>query len=256
MKNVIIVGYGQIGKSIHGLFNRADPDQRFCTVYRQGRDWVDRIVNIEEFDIMHIAFTYTKEFIQSAIDYIKEYKPKLVIIHSTVPPGTTRKIWEVTKVNMAMSPVMGVHPYLAESMLTFRKIVGAVDKISLKEAYLHLEELGMNIAPYDSTEEAELAKMLSTTYYGHNIRFMQEVYSLCEKMGLNFKNVYTNTNMIYNEGYKDKKMARKNVIRPVLEYTGEGCGGHCVVENATILNELDLLPDITKHIVAMGKPKK
>jgi UDP-N-acetyl-D-mannosaminuronate dehydrogenase len=47
-------------------------------------------------DVMHVCLPCKNEeqFTDIAADYVKQFKPELVIINSTVPPGTTKKVCE------------------------------------------------------------------------------------------------------------------------------------------------------------------
>lgn len=262
--NVLIVGYGQIGRSIEDLYvdtlntytdlnntldlSKANKEQystkSLTKVYKPGVeifkiDFFNTLEGLKEpsdgcsIDLMHICYGYNDKFISSAEEYIKKYKPEMVIINSTVQVGTTRELIRRTNANIVHSPVMGVHPHLTESMLTFTKIIGSIDKKAFMKAKYHFQSLGIKTVQYNSPEESEAAKLLDTSYYGWNILFMKHVHKYCVDKKLDFENVYTTTNEIYNEGYKKMKMP--NVVRPVLKYMPGRIGGHCIMPNYEIL---------------------
>jgi len=149
---------------------------------------------------------------------------------------------------------MGVHPNLTKSIQTFKKIVGVIKPEDKQPILEHFNSIRVIPEFYNTPEDSEASKLMSTNYYGHNIRFMQEVYKFCEVNNLDFDKVYKRTNEIYNEGYT--KMDMKNVRRPILKYMGEGISGHCVWENAklTLNNPYKFI--IAEEIVSVGKPKK
>jgi len=252
-QNILFLGLGEVGNSVLGLYN---PLQVLSGVYnlyfRDLTAVTDKAVNIEELkdyiniDVLHVSIPYSQAFKDIVIDYIKKYKPSLTLIHSTVDIGTTRAIAEQSVGIVAHTPVMGVHPTLTKSMQTFRKIVGIMKAEDKETIMRHLSSIKVIPDFYNTPEDSEAAKMMSTTYYGHNIRFMQDVHKFCEEQDLDFEKVYTRTNEIYNRGYTEMEMP--NVRRPVLKYTPGKIGGHCVVPNAELLSDrFELAKELVEH---------
>jgi UDP-N-acetyl-D-mannosaminuronate dehydrogenase len=182
---------------------------------------------------MHICIPYSKKFTKIVLENIKNYNPKLVIIHSTVPVGTTKRIFNKYP-HIVHSPIRGVHPNLFEGIKTFIKYIGSDDaKVGL-EAYNHLHSLGIHCATVENSKTTELGKLLDTTYYGACIAFHGLANKLCKRFGLKFDDVMTDFNYTYNEGYR--KLGKLNVNRPVLQPPQNNTiGGHCVIPNAMIL---------------------
>jgi len=251
MKRVLFLGYGEVGSSLYKLYTNFKSSYILYIkdLYRQN------IKANEKIDILNVCIPYNNMFISSVVDNILEHKPYLTIIHSTIPLYTTEKVYEavntVSRTLMVHSPIMGVHPHLTESIKTFIKMVGGINDISATTAMEHLTDIGITVVKFNSSRETEMTKLLSTTYYAWNIVFMKKVHELCEKLELNFEQVYTMSNLIYNDGYK--MMEKENVIRPVLKNMHKGIGGHCLVENTIILDERNMLPEITKIILNQGK---
>ena len=226
-----ILGYGEIGKSLARFYK--DPKIKD----------LDRDDGLQGVDILHVCIPYNDKFVDIIKKEIKEIKPKLTIIHSTVAPGTTKKIGGM----VVHSPVRGVHPHLYEGIKTFVKYIGADDKKAGEMAKKHLESLGIKTKLVYPSKTSELAKLLCTTYYGLCIAWHGEMNKICKKEKVNFEDVVTELNKTYNEGYE--KLGMKNVVRPVLSAPDNGIGGHCVVPNAKILKKyytskaLDLILD-------------
>lgn len=226
---VAILGYGEIGKSIGQICTEA----KFQVFIRELNYDQAQGKNIE---FLHISIPEKNndKFINSVVEMINEFQPKLTIIHSTVTTGTTRKIFQITKLPIIHSPVVGVHPQLYQSIkYIFPKIIGPVDKKSLQLGKTHLKSLGLKIKVYDSSEESETAKLLDLTYFAWNIIFCKWVNELCNEVGLNFDQVYTQHNQIYNRGYKK---LRPQVVRPVLKPMKGPIGGHCTIPDVELLN--------------------
>jgi hypothetical protein len=105
-------------------------------------------------------------------------------------------------------------------------------------------------------------KLVSTTYYGHNIVFAKKVYELCKELfpgdrpDETFDRVYTHANKTYNNGYT--VLNKPDVIRPTLmppEFFGhKGIGGHCQIPNAVLLHEAGF--DIGIELLKAGYENK
>jgi len=254
---ILIIGNGQIGQSVgrlydntYELFIKGSEEKITHRGVTYEGDSMREILKSYPFDVCHLSFTYGPKFEEQANEYLKRFTPKLTIIESTVSVGTTRRLIEATGLKVVHSPVTGKHPNLTESIKTFKKLIGAIDKETAAEAITHYSKLGVDCMAYNSPEETELAKLLCTTYYGLNIMYMKKVHELCEELGVDFDNVYTKTHRNYNAGYTALKSPQ--FVRPVLKYMGPGVGGHCIWQNANILNNAGYLQDIVELIIAEG----
>mgnify|MGYP003659696593 CR=1 FL=1 len=77
-----IIGYGEIGKALEGLYLDNNIKPRIKDIYRD-----DALYGS---DILNISIPYSSEFVSVVIEYIETLCPKTVVIHSTVHPGTTQ----------------------------------------------------------------------------------------------------------------------------------------------------------------------
>jgi UDP-N-acetyl-D-mannosaminuronate dehydrogenase len=221
-QKIIIAGYGEIGQAIHQFYNQHDYELSI----------VDIDVSLSQChcDILHICFPYSDNFIVEVEKYISLFSPHLVIIHSTIYPGTSENI---KFNNLVYSPVVGVHPHLHECIKIFKKFVAGKTKQSIIEACNHFSELGIASTMFKCCKSLETAKTLCTLYYGMCIAFHDEVHDLCKKESIDYSEVMTLWNSEYNSGYK--KIGKDNVIRPVLSPAHGKIGGHCVIPNAEMI---------------------
>jgi len=230
-----ILGYGEIGQAIARFYKNPK-------IKDLNRD--DDLVGV---DILHICIPWSKNFVKIVKKEIKKIKPRLTIIHSTVAPGTTKKIGGL----VVHSPVRGVHPHLFEGIKTFVKYIGADNKKAAQLAQKHLESLGIKTKVFYPSITTEIGKLLDTTYYGLCIAWHGEMKKLCDKYKIDFEKTVTDFNKTYNEGYK--KLGKPNVVRPVLYPPVKGIGGHCIIPNAKILKKyfkspvLDFILKYKKH---------
>lgn len=203
----LIIGQGEIGKALKRIFK--------CDIRDKDSDLTG------QYDIIHIAYPYFKGFEKVTINYKKFYKAKYVIIHSTVPVGTSDRI------NAIHSPVTGVHPHLAKSIKTFTKFVA--DKKIVKE----FKKYGIPAKYISSSKDTEAGKLYALLIYGINVLLEKEIYEYCLKNKLNYENVYQEMVKMYNNGYKQMGMGRFQMYK--LTHKKGKIGGHCVVQNSPLL---------------------
>lgn len=240
-----ILGHGEIGSAIARICREAKlkvliRELTFDQIKDKKVDFLH--VNIPEKD--------NKQFVATIVKNIKELSPSLTIINSSVKVGTCRKIQKLTGADIIHSPIIGVHAHLYESIkFSFPKIIGPVNKNSLKKAKLHFKTLKLKIEIFDSSQTSEAAKLLDLVHYAWDIIFCKWIKEICVNLNLNFDQVYTKYNNIYNKGYSK---LRPNVKRPVLIPIDGPIGGHCTIED-TILFEKTYHNKFTKFILKEQK---
>jgi hypothetical protein len=236
--SVGILGYGEIGKAVAKFYKNPKIKD------------LNRDDGLEGVEVLHVCIPYNDKFVGIVKKEIGQIHPKLTIIHSTIAPGTAKKIGGM----VVHSPVRGVHPYLHEGIKTFVKYIGADDKKAGSMAQKHLQGLGIKTKVFSPSTVTELGKILDTTYYGVCIAWHKEMKKICDILGADFQATVTDFNKTYNEGYS--KLGKHNVVRPVLFVDDKPIGGHCVVPNTRILKKyykskaFDLILDYG------GTPKK
>ena len=225
-----ILGHGEIGKAIGRICREAG-----FKIFIRELDY-DQFKD-EKIDILHVSIPEksNNKFVNIVVKAMKEFKPVLTVINSSVTLGTTRKIYEKTGLAIVHSPVIGVHPHLYESIKRyFKKVVGPVNKKSLNLAIKHFKKLRIRFAVYDSPEDSEAAKLLDLVYYAWNIVFCKWMKETATANKLNFDQIYGRQNQIYNQGYSK---LRPNVVRPILQPVPGAIGGHCTIPDTVIFDK-------------------
>ena len=91
MKNVLVVGYkGEIGSALFSVIKHSG---KYNVL---GKD-IKGVEIKEDINIMHICIPFLDNFVDVVDDYVSKYNPELVIINSTVSPGTSKQIYEKCK---------------------------------------------------------------------------------------------------------------------------------------------------------------
>jgi UDP-N-acetyl-D-mannosaminuronic acid dehydrogenase len=165
----------------------------------------------------------------------------LVIIESTVAPGTTDKIVKPI-LERASGMKAGKDFYLAfcyervmvgrliKNMVELPRIVGGIDKESTKRAmelYSHIVKA--KLYPTDALT-AEVTKVVENTYRDINIAFANEIALICESLGIDVFKVRELVNTLPN----DPTRPSSNPIRN-MHYPGAGVGGHCLPKDGWLL---------------------
>lgn len=212
--NQLVVGIGEVGSAISFIL-KSDKHDPFKGIQAPKK----------QYDVLHICIPFNAKFIESVKKYQKEFKPKFIVIHSTVPIGTSRKL------GATHSPVRGVHPHMVKGIKTFVKFFGGKNA---KEAAQIFEKCGVKTQITPNSETTEALKLWDTTQYGIMITVQKEIHDYCKKNKINFDIVYTLGNSTYNEGYR--KLGRPEVARPFLKHMDGPIGGHCVIPNAHLID--------------------
>jgi prephenate dehydrogenase len=230
----LIIGNGEIGKALKNvLLNNykihiLDKNGNIFECFKYNEEKEYKIINNrEKYDIIHICFPYSEKFIFEVKKYQKRFDPKYTIIHSTVPIGTSRKC------NAIHSPVIGKHPHLEESLITFTKYISGK---KANEVADYFRRVGMKVYLMDKQEATELGKISQTTQYALNIEYIKNLKKECDKYNLSFSDVYTLFSQNYNEGYK--KLGYEEYKIPLLVPIMNKQGGHCTISNCKIWNNV------------------
>lgn len=206
----LIIGQGEIGKSLQAILN--------CDIHD-----IDPLP-VKHYDIIHIAIPYSKKFNKIVKDYKKRYTADYVVIHSTVPVGTSEKL------GVCHSPVTGVHPHLTESMKTFTKFVSGTGADVIVEEF---KTYGIPAVHIENSGNTEAGKLYSLLIYGINVLLEKEIYQYCKDKGLDYDVVYRQFVEMYNQGYS--KMGMNHIKMYELTHKDGGIGGHCVLQNSPML---------------------
>lgn len=211
--NHLVIGKGQVGTAIKNILN--------C-------DWKDQEELEGTYEVLHICFSYSDTFVKEVLDYKKKYGSSLVIIHSTVPVGTSRLCGAVH------SPIRGVHPHLEQSIRIFVKYFGGQDETKTLVASSIFSYHGIPIEILKNSETTELLKLTDTTTYGLNILIAKETKALCDKYGTSYEETYTKANDTYNLGYLKLNMPQFHKYN-IKDMKGK-IGGHCIIPNSLLLD--------------------
>jgi UDP-N-acetyl-D-mannosaminuronate dehydrogenase len=219
---IAVVGLGEVGRPIQHLLQRAGHrvvalDVDTPTLPKKGA-----------VDVMHICYPFEiPDFEGETGRYQELLEPRVTVINSTVAVGTTRSIFERTGAPIAHSPVRGKHVRMEQELLSYVKYVGAPDSQVAGDVARHFQSLGMRTRIVSSPEATELSKLSETTYFGLLIAWAQQIERWADRLDLDYEEVVS----FYDE----------IAFLPPKLFPGV-IGGHCVMPNIEILDQLDAVP--------------
>lgn len=215
MKKVAIIGYGYVGQAM-GRFFRAHsqivvhdpPDDNFFTGYPNAvQRWQDEsqseeLVNDCDLAIVCVPTPQAPDgscdtsIVEEVVGWLET---PLILIKSTVPPGTTDRLRETTGKRIVFSP-----EYTGESAYYTPPPYDFADSVAKEPWYTFggdpadcdaIIELFVPIAGPCKTyhkcqaAEAEMAKYVENSFYALKIAAVYEFKAVCEAMGISWHSV-------------------------------------------------------------------
>ncbi|HJW34971.1 MAG TPA: nucleotide sugar dehydrogenase [Holophagaceae bacterium] len=164
-------------------------------------------------------------------------KGNLVILETTVPPGTCRQViapilqelrgWNPdTDYLLAHAPERVIPGAIFKELTGNARVVGGVTPEASRQAAELYRRAGVREVHETTADVAELAKVVENTYRDVNIAFANELAAICRRLGVDVFDTIRLANL----------HPRVNVHTP-----GIGVGGHCIPVDPWFL--IHLCPD-------------
>ncbi len=232
--SVGIMGTGMVGGALQRYFQAVGIDPK---IYDKGKN----LGSVEEVNLADIIFIcvptpyddarggFDLSFVEEAVGNIQG--SKIVVIKSTVLPGTTELFQKKFPQHKVMFNPEFLTQSTADNDMRFpdRQIVGYT-----KESYNVSGDV-MRILPLAPMErivpatEAEMIKYYGNTWFSTKVAFANQMYDLCQKLGLDYDRV------------RDGVAADKRIGPSHLEifHAGyRGYGGACLPKDTRALIQL------------------
>ncbi|MFA6428749.1 MAG: hypothetical protein WCW02_04405 [Candidatus Buchananbacteria bacterium] len=228
-KSIGVIGGGMVGGAIKGYFPQALIYDKFLP-----QDELERVL-VCDYIFIAVPTPFTDKFDLSIMDeafgYLTGLKDKIVIIKSTVLPGTTDD-YQVKYPNLKilfnpefLTEVTALDDFKEPD----RQIVGFTDKSQAVAAEV-LQLLPK--APYQKimpAKSAEMIKYMFNTFYATKVVFANQVYDLCQKIEVDYEQV--------KEAFLTEKKNLFNHFN-IWHKDYRGYGGKCLPKDLNALVEL------------------
>ena len=189
-----IYGFGWVGKAMHTMFPKASV-----------HDPAQELIALEKADVAFVCVPTPNvgnaELDTSIVeDVVRSCQEKLIIIRSTVNPGTCDRLEQETGKSICFMPeYLGetvAHPLIDKKSNTFL-IVGGQPKARRKVIELFQQVYNANINIRQTTNlEAEVIKLSENRAIAFKVLQCQELYDACESAGVDY---YTVREAVYGD---------------------------------------------------------
>ena len=238
MQTVLVVGLGEIGSTVYTVLKESKEFDLYGVDFDKTKMEECQTTtppSCTKIDVMHVCIpTSNKErFIQIIQHYVEDFNPKLTIVNSTVPIGTTMGLYKQIGGLVAHSPCRGVHKnkqYMVKEFKRWTKYVGGATQEAGEAAQKHFATAGLKTKQLKNCTDTEFAKLFETTYRTWMITFFQKM----QRLATNYNKANPDLNIEFNETVDFiEDTHRQRHDRPVM--FPSPIGGHCLLPNSHLM---------------------
>lgn len=257
-----IIGYGIVGNALAYGFSQPeikdDYEIRFYDKFKETES-LESVVGSSEFificlptpmkdDESGIDLSIIEEMV-AEITKLTDGTDKIIIIKSTVAPGTTASLEKKYPESLfAMNPEFLTEAnYLEDFIAADRNVVGANnDLTSRRIVALYKQRFPQTKVFQTDTTTAEMVKYMANAYLSTKVIFANEIYEICQALGIKYEEV------------KSIVVGDHRIFDSHLEVTtSRGFGGKCFPKDIIALigraKELNIDPKLLETVWDINK---
>jgi UDPglucose 6-dehydrogenase len=224
-----IIGYGFVGKAVEYGFK--PNNEIFIYDISLPSTSLDEVVGQSDFIFICVPTPMTKDYTKTDLSIVEEvfkntvervrkfHREPIMVLKSTIVPGTTRGLaqensWTKTLFNPEF---LTEDNYLKDFVNADRIVIGG-DCDETRLQLVELYRVSFPETPIFQTDptSAEMVKYMANTYLATKVIFANEMWELCEKLGIKYEEV------------KNMVVADKRIYNSHLDVTTErGFGKKC-----------------------------
>lgn len=225
-----IVGLGHVGMAMHNLFKNA-------VIY----DKFKNIGSKEEINDCDAAFVCVPTPMKdngacdtTAVDEVLNWcECKVIILRSTVRVGYTREMAKKLHKNIVFQPEYygetTAHPFANLADRNWLSFGGSPEAIDFA-IDVYKTVINSNVRIYQApSDEVELAKYMENAFLATKVIFINEMYDICEKLGLNY-------NQVREIWSADPRIGTSHTF---IYKDNRGYGGSCLPKDLSELHTLE-----------------
>lgn len=248
----IVAGLGEIGSPILKLISKST----HVIGYDTNSKLIDKKLfqkhENEETRFLHICIPFTKNFLDNTRKLYQKFKPKAIVIHSTISPYTTSKLQKTIPVPVIYSATRGVHKRMLQDLKRYTKFYAIENnapngKWASSQYSRLMKKCGVKTKKMANPLTLELAKIVvDTSYYGWLINYSQISNMIALKHNVDYDEMWSFSDEIH------KFIGNRPKMFPGF------IGGHCVIPNLDLIHNetLDLIKTINAHYSKRVKNSK
>jgi len=230
----IVIGLGEIGKPLLKLLSKG--------TQIVGYDLNPKLMNKRKFNslkkletrFLHICIPFKKNFEKDIINFTRKFLPKVIVIHGTIEPYTTKKLQNRLEIPVIYSATRGVHKRMLFDLKRYTKFY-AIEKAAPRAEWASktyeklMKRCGVKTKKLSNSVTLEFAKIIcDTTYYGWLICYAQLSNQITVKNKINYDEMWSFAEEIH------KFLGNRPKMHPGY------IGGHCVIPNLDLINNQTL----------------
>ena len=230
----IVAGLGEIGFPIMKLISSGTLVIAYDTNPALRKKTIPQKHQLLKTKFLHVCIPFNESFEKNIIVLIKKFNPQGLVIHSTISPGTTKKLQDKTSIPIIYSAIKGVHRRMLHDLKRYTKFFALEpqapnEKWATKEYANLMKKCGVKTKKMSNPITLELAKIVTdTSYYGWLINYAQISNIIAQKHGVDYDEMWSFAEEIH------KFLGNRPKLFPGF------IGGHCVIPNLSLINEESL----------------
>ncbi len=251
-KKIVVAGLGEIGFPILQLVSKSGPAVGYDLNTKLMDEKSVRKYEQLKTSFLHVCIPFSDRFAENVISLNNKFHPEVIVIHSTLSPGTTSKIQSRLSIPVIYSATRGVHKRMLSDMKRYAKFYAIESSAPRKKwassVYAKLmKKAGVTTKQMSSPITLELAKIVvDTSYYGWLITYAQLSNMIAIKHNVDYDEMWSFAEEIH------KFLGNRPKMFPGF------IGGHCVIPNLDLIHHqtLDLIKNINNTYAKKVKNSK
>ena len=237
-------------KGLEALFESALTNMRFKNEVEEADVFLIAVPTPLDKEAKMADLRFVREATESISNYVTE--ANLVILESTVPPGTCERLilpMLKNKAHLVHCPERAIPGNTIHEMIFNNRIIGSNENESGEQAKEIYSSFVKGNIYLTNLRTAEMVKVMENTFRDINIALANEFAQIAEESGVNIWEAIELAN----------KHPRVNILKP-----GPGVGGHCIaidpwflVENSVRSRIVNLAREINesmpRHLLRLVK---
>lgn len=172
---------------------------------------------------------FDESYVRAAIEALRD--PKIVVIKSTVLPGTTERMQQDYPQHKFIFNPEFLTEVSADQDMNYpdRQLIGTTEaSYTVAQDVMHL----LPMAPFERVmpaREAEMVKYFSNTWFSTKVVFANQMYDICQALGIDY-------DVVKEGAAADKRIGRTHL--DVFHKGYRGYGGKCLPKDTRALIQL------------------
>ncbi len=260
--NIGIIGFGIVGQALAYGFSQPDVSSKYqIEYYDKYKDSTPLEKMIKDSEFIFVCLPTPMREDETGIDLsiiddtiakitpLTDNTDKIIVIKSTVVPGTTKKFEEkYPKSNFAFSPEFLTEAnYLQDFVSADRTVIGANNDLTSRRVIaLFRQRFPTQKIFQTDTTTAEMVKYMANAYLSTKVMFANEMFDICTALGIKYEEV------------KSMVAADKRIGPYHMDVTtARGFGGKCFPKDLVALigraKDLKVDPNLLETVWTLNK---